>query len=305
MNKTASAPGKLFLMGEHAVVFGYSSLVAAVDRRIYIDVSKNKVRDEILAPGVDNARFVEAARDYFRKKYKIRESILITTEADFSDSLGLGSSAATTAATVYVLNDFFKKKLSLKKIFETSFKSILQIEKRAAGADIAAAVFGGVVYYTKRGKIIEPVSVRTALPLMVAYSGTKASTPALVAGVLSLYRRKPSFVKNIFDSMESIVKEGKTQLKAGNFVNFGHLLIRHHQLLQKLNISTPKLDRMVSVAVAAGAWGAKLSGAGGGDCMIAFVKDDKRQKVKAAIESVGGQIIDLQMTMEGVRPDIL
>lgn len=74
----------------------------------------------------------------------------------------------------------------------------------------------------------------------------------------------------------------------------------NHILLKKMGVSTQKLDDMVQASINAGAWGAKLSGAGGGDCMIALVADGKRSAVEKAIGDVGGEIIRVGVNTPGV-----
>lgn len=78
-------------------------------------------------------------------------------------------------------------------------------------------------------------------------------------------------------------------------------MTQNHALLQQLGVSIQKLDEMVEVANRAGAWGAKLSGAGGGDCMIALVSDEKRDNVVRAIEKVGGEVIHVGLNAKGVE----
>lgn len=75
----------------------------------------------------------------------------------------------------------------------------------------------------------------------------------------------------------------------------------NQNLLEKLGISTPTLDAMIVAARGAGACGAKLSGAGGGDCMIALADDEHRSAVADAITRAGGQVIDVETGVEGVR----
>jgi len=69
---------------------------------------------------------------------------------------------------------------------------------------------------------------------------------------------------------------------------------QNHKLLQELGVSTEKLDKMCEAAVVSGAYGAKLSGAGGGDCMIALVPENKIKNVESSIISVGGEIIKVK-----------
>lgn len=69
----------------------------------------------------------------------------------------------------------------------------------------------------------------------------------------------------------------------------GQLLNEHHNVLRDmLNISTPKIERMIKAALKSGAYGAKINGSGGGGCMFAYAPEDS-ERVKDAIEEEGGQ----------------
>jgi len=169
-----------------------------------------------------------------------------------------------------------------------------------SGFDIAAAVYGGTQYYVTGGKIIEPVNL-ASLPLVVGYSGIKADTPYYIRKVAEAFKYKKEELHDIFLSITDLVEEAKLGLQKEDFSQVGLCMTQNHSLLQKLGVSIPKLDEMVLAANASGAWGAKLSGAGGGDCMIALVSEDKRNDVIRAIEKVGGEVIHVGLNAQGVQ----
>lgn len=284
MNIKASAPGKLMLFGEHAVVYDYPCIVTTVDSRIYVEVEKNK-EFKVDAPQVKDLRFVEEAVKQFCKKYKVDNKILVKTYSDFSSKFGLGSSSAVTIATIKALGKLYEIEISKKEVFDLGYKVIRTIQKIGSGFDVASAVYEGTIYFVTAGKVIEPLSVKN-IPLVIGYSGTKASTTKIVKNL------KPDF--KIFDEIKQIVDEVKISLVNSDWKKSGELMNQNHKLLQELGVSTEKLDRMCQVAVSAGAYGAKLSGAGGGDCMIALIPADKRKNVESAIISVGGEILNIK-----------
>jgi len=284
MTVKASAPGKLMLFGEHAVVYGYPCIVKTVASRIYVEVEKSE-EFKIDAPQVKDPRFVEEAVKQFCEKYKVDNKILIKTYSDFSSKFGLGSSSAVTVATIKALSLFYKIDISKKEIFDLGFKVIRTIQKVGSGFDVASAVYEGTIYFVTGGKIIESLSVKD-LSLVIGYSGTKASTTKIVNNL------KPNF--KIFDQIKKIVEEAKVSLVNSDWKTTGGLMNRNHKLLQELGVSTEKLDAMCLAAVSAGAYGAKLSGAGGGDCMIALIPADKRKNVDSAIIRIGGEILNIK-----------
>lgn len=296
-----SAPGKLMLLGDYSVVYNYPCLVIAVDKRIYIEAEIIEgLKDEIITPQVQENSFVLKTVDIFKKKFAVTDAIRITTRADFSNTVGLGSSSAVTVATLEALNQLFKKNLSKRQLFDMCYAIVLSIQGVGSGFDIAAAVYGGIIYYVKGGKILEPLTVKK-LPLVVGYSGIKANTAEYIKKVAEKFKNRQSELNYILTSITTLVERARRGMEGGNFAKVGLCMIENHSLLQKLGVSIPKLDLMVSAAVQAGAWGAKLSGAGGGDCMIALVSTDKRKSVEQAIEQVGGEVIDIGLNAKGVE----
>lgn len=300
MSVIISAPGKLMLLGEHAVVYGYPCLVTAVDKRLYVEAELIPGdRDDIITPQVKESRFVLESIAHFKEKFNITSAVRIKTKGDFSHQVGLGSSSAVTVATFKALSYLFEKNLSLRQIFHMSYHVTIRIQGVGSGFDIASAVFGGTLEYVKPGKVIDPLFL-TSLPLVVGYSGIKADTPYYIRKVAEDFKSKKPLMEKIFLSITNLVHQAKQSLIDGNMKEVGNCLTANHMFLQQLGVSTPLLDRMVESSIASGAWGAKLSGAGGGDCMIALVKPDKRVAVEEAIRKTGGEIIDVNVNTKGL-----
>ncbi|MFZ2205975.1 MAG: mevalonate kinase [Microgenomates group bacterium] len=295
-----SAPGKLLLLGDYAVVYGHPCIVTAVDKRLYVEAKIIEAQEDVInTPQVKESRFVLETIAYMKEQFNLSASIQINTKGDFSHQVGLGSSSAVTVATVEALNQLFKLHLTKKDIFTISYKVNLLIQGVGSGFDIAAATYGKTIRYIKGGEELTELSLKS-LPLVVGYSGIKADTPYYIRKVAEAFKQRQSELNELFTSMHSLVDEATIALQKSDFQTVGNCFNNGHTILQKLGVSIPKLDSMVKVARNAGAWGAKLSGAGGGDCMIALVPPDKTQKVKDAIERVGGEIITVGLQANGV-----
>lgn len=289
------------LLGEHAVVYGNPCLVAAVDKRLHVEVEIIKSNeDEIIAPQVKESRFVLESIVHFKERFSIKKAVKITTKGDFSHSVGLGSSSAVTVATFKALSVLFNLPLSLREIFDLSYRVNLEIQGVGSGFDIAAATFGRTIYFVTGGKTIEPLNI-DSLPLVVGYSGIKADTPFYVRRVAEAFKTRKDEMNGLFSEIKGLVDQAKNKILEDNFESLGELMNNNHRLLQKLGVSIPSLDRMVEASLSGGAYGAKLSGAGGGDCMIALIDEKKRSAVEKAIENVGGEIITIDTNAEGVR----
>lgn len=318
-----SAPGKLMLLGEHAVVHGRPCLVTAVDARLHMTLTAAPVDDvfTIEAPdvGVEGARrrmaeafaggqalargtrFIESSLALFRDQFGWSGGVHIRTRSDFASTLGLGSSSATVACTLYGLAALTGRALDPHTLFELGLEAIRRVQTLGSGFDLAAAIFGGTLLYQnaapRRIERLDP----PPLPLVVAYSGVKADTTTLVRDVGERLARRPGDVNAIFDVMGNLAMEGRDALVAGAWAHLGELMDMQHGLAHALGVDGAKLAALVFAARAAGAYGAKLSGAGGGDCVIALAAPERRAAVEAALEAAGGSIVRSAPHAPGVR----
>lgn len=271
--------GKLLLFGDFAVVYGQPCLVAAIDRYVTVKPVK-KIGQE--------SKFVAAARKMFAAKYgPVDFGFKIH---GFSSQYGLGSSAAVTVAVVQAMFENKNIKVTKKELFNFCYQVVKQVQGVGSGFDLAAAIYGGVVYFVTGGKKIERLAVKE-LPLVVGYSGIKADTASMVS-------QAASKINNQFLSQSAkVVEQAKTALIKKDWAKAGELMSQNQQLLNQLEVSTPKLDELIQAALKAGAYGAKLSGAGGGDCMIALASDDKKPAVETAISQAGGQVLKVNLSL--------
>jgi mevalonate kinase len=315
----ASAPGKLLLFGEHAVVHGYPCIVTAVDQRLTVTVRKNgenifhldapdvglsaysKTLADLGKKSLPKAvAFIEMLYKRFLEKLPQKEGIVVTTKSDFSSLFGFGSSSAVTVAFAKALTTLYGLDLSKNELFELCYKAVIDVQGVGSGFDIAAAIWGGTIYYISPAKIVETLPI-LHLPLVVGYTGIKADTPTLVRSVQNLQKHEPQRVTYIFEQICNIVNQGREALIAGDWGLVGRLMTQNQLLLRELHVSGVKLDELISAAENNSSYGAKLSGAGGGDCMVAIAGESKRVQVERAIEDAGGTIMKVDLDAEGVR----
>lgn len=289
-----SVPGKLMIMGEHAVVYGYPCIVSAVNKYLTVKINSSKEKkDIIITPGFSDNRFVKEALISFRDKFSLKESIVLKTRSELGN-FGLGSSAAVTVAILKALAEFFSLPLSRKELFNFAYKIVQKVQGIGSGFDVAAAIYGGTIYFSKKGEVIESLPI-SGMNLVVGYSGVKAETVSLVNLVRQKKEDYPKKTEEIFRNIAELVEKAKMAILTKDWTRLGMLMNFNQDYLEDLGVSVEKLNNMILVARKAGAYGAKLSGAGGGDCIIAVVSEDKRKQVEQAIEIVGGKIIDVKV----------
>jgi len=316
---TVSAPGKLMLLGDHAVVYNRPCLVTAVNHRFEAQISKLKTPKIILnAKDVDlekykknlkelgkgnipkAAQFVEIAVRNFHKACPLKHGVSITTSSQFKASFGFGSSSAAAVCTIKGLAELSGIKLTKREIFDLGYKTVLDVQGVGSGFDVAAAVYGGTLYFVTGGEEIKSLSTKQ-IPLVVGYTGIKGDTATIVKDLAERSKKNPTVTNSIFDTIADLVDQGKDDLDNQDWQSFGDLMRVNHGLLSQLRVSTEKLDDLVTASLGAGAYGAKLSGAGGGDCMIALVSPETKHSVEEAIIGAGGELINIKTSAPGVQ----
>ena len=128
----------------------------------------------------------------------------------------------------------------------------------------------------------------------------KANTAKIIKNVAKKYQREKKKIDNLFKHITQLVNKGRRELENNNLKEFGKLMIEDHFVLKELGVSTGRLDNLVNASIRAGSFGAKLSGAGGGDIMIALTSESNRKSVEKAIEEAGGEVIKVETGIEGV-----
>lgn len=323
-----SAPGKLMLFGEHSVVFGHPCIVTAVDRRLSITVEENGEELFVLdAPDLGlraysknikdlgnknlpkEVSFIETCYKLFLQQHPQKKTIHVCSKNEFKSSYGLGSSSASTVAFARALSEFYDVPMSNNQLFDLCYQTVLEVQGVASGFDIASAIWGGTIYYvtpqSKYGKldrrqIVKPITV-DKLPFLVGYTGIKADTATLIRMVQNLHSENKPTVNRIFADITLLVEQARKTLQQQDWPHLGLLMNENQTLLRRLQVSSIELENLIVASKTAGTLGAKLSGAGGGDCMLALTNEDNEKVIAKEIKKAGGKVIDVRMGEEGVR----
>lgn len=292
----SSAPGTLFLFGEHAVVYGEPAIPCAIDRRTTVTAnqrSDNDIRidapalrfDEVTIkyndgpPTVDiptgrvrrAIRYVDTAIDHAQAITDSAAGLDITVESDIPIGAGLGSSAAVTVATLDAAVRAYGGAMASTDLAERAYRVESEAQDgEASRAQTYCATMGGAVRI--EGEEHEPVTA-PELPFVVGYDGGGTDTGDIVAEVRAL-REKHSFIADTVTAIGDLVRNGETVLATGDTDTLGQLMDINHGLLTALGVSSRSLDALAWTARDAGALGAKLTGAGRGGCIVALDPTD-------------------------------
>jgi mevalonate kinase len=297
--------GKVILLGEHSVVHGRPALAKAVPNGAEVTAvpSRSGLTTLSISPwGVqlDTGPLPIAPHEKLQAALKIArdfydDDVELTLSATMylPGGAGMGSSAALGVAVLRAMDEARGVERPEQEIFERSLVWERVFHGNPSGIDNAMATHGGLAIF-RRGS--EPLSERLKpfVPrhpprLLAGYSGPSPSTALMVQGVADLLARKPEDTNRQFDAIAAVVNNGKLALEQGNMRDLGQLMTMNHMILASyFLLSTPELEKMISVAKAAGALGAKVTGGGGGGCMIALVDNDEAYAaVKAGLAALG------------------
>jgi len=299
-----SAPGKLILFGEHAVVFGEPALSTAIDLRAEVYA---RPHGQWLADGKSlydpRYVYVKAAVG----KAAAASPMWLEVRSALPEGSGLGSSAAVTVATLGAMHGRHGS-FDPSHIAREAFEVELAVQGRASPIDTTTATAGGAILATPEkdeGLLwsIERDGRRwflhhRKLPpmrLVVGFTGVSALTGPLVAGVRELVDAKPE-ARRWIEEIGEITIQGLRALQARDWARAGALMDRDHELLNALGVGHPLLDKLV-VAARPSSHGAKLTGAGGGGSMIALT--DHPEETAAAITAAGGRAFVVHAESKG------
>jgi mevalonate kinase len=289
-----SAPGSLMLFGEHAVLHGELAVVVAVKHYIHVklipipnSVSDRKVRiisqefGEYVAK-LDNliiekpyAYALAAIKQYLPS---ISQGFCLQITAEFPAKIGFGSSAAVTVAVIGALLLWLEKKPpELIKLYKLAVKAIRLVYGVGSGADVAASVFGGVIAY--RIKPLRMQKIANSLPLVAIYSGDKIPTYRVIALVKEKSDKFKLIYKKIYQLIGQCSKEAIKAIKKKDYIRLGQLMNIQYGLQDSLGVNNSVLSEIVfALRAEKNIFGAKISGAGLGDCVIGLGKITKNKK---------------------------
>lgn len=302
MPARASAPGKVILLGEHAVVYGQPALAVPVTHvqatatvtplpagtaDIWIE-AQDLGRRYPLAAAHPQDPLAVAARLVLERcaPGAARPGFTLSVRSTIPIASGLGSGAAVCTAVVRALAAALGQAPDAAAVSDLVYETEKLLHGTPSGIDNTVIAYGQPVFFV-RGQPPEPFRVAAPFQLLIADTGLASPTKVAVGDVRAAWQREPAPFQARFDAIGALVRAARAHLEAGQPEALGPLMTRNHTLLRELTVSCAELDALVDAAQAAGALGAKLSGGGRGGNMIALVTAATAARVETALRQAG------------------
>lgn len=313
----ATAPGKIILFGEHAVVYGRPAIAVPMSQVRATAVVETGAQEGIrlIAPDLGQDAMlnetdlddpIAAVIEQFRQSAELEHlpHLQVTVTSQIPIASGLGSGAAITAAVIRALAQF----MQLDALIEDEAVSRLtyEVEKlhhgTPSGIDNTVVSYERPVYFVRQQpqNRIEPFAVAWPLTFLVADTGVRSSTKIAVGDVRQAWQADTATFEHLFNECGRLTDAARVAIERGHLAEIGALMQENHTILQQMTVSSPELDHLVYHAMQAGALGAKLSGAGRGGNMIALIEPEMEMAVSAALTRAGAKSI-LKTTLQPTK----
>ena len=299
---TATAPGKIILFGEHAVVFGRPAIavpVTEVRARAIVSADPRAPSGGVIVKAPDiglDMKLVEMSDDHplaytirvVQSEFKIVQlpGCTIRVTSTIPIAAGMGSGAAVSVALIRALSGFLGQKISVELVSALAYEVEKLHHGTPSGIDNTVVTYAKPVYYQKGG-LIEGLNIMAPTTFVIGDTGIASTTAAAVGDVRKAWQENPQQYEHIFDQIAGIVQSAHRFIEDGDPNKLGLLMDENQLLLEKMKVSSPALENLIIAARRAGALGAKLSGAGQGGNMIAVVNPTSAPDVANALEQAG------------------
>ena len=307
-----SGYGKVILFGEHFVVHGVPGIVSAIDATTDAEVKKAQkglnVRDERkTAKGYSEDKRLQQIESIERMLKAMGIDTKTPLDIWIGGTLpgfsGLGASAASSVAIARAIAQELGIQISDEKINIVAYEAEKAYAGNPSGIDNTAATYGGLMWFKKNPvggqDLVQKLHVRRPIEIVIGSTGKVANTKAMVEGVAERKAKNPAKYNPIFKQAENLAVAGRKALESYDLKKLGDLMNENHRILQEIGVSSKELDLLVEMARKQGAFGAKLTGGGGGGCMVALTPGKEVQgKVASAFKTAGFEFLSTKIGIQ-------
>lgn len=312
------SPGKSILFGEHFVVYGYSSIIFAIDRKLGISINfKNKIQRSNNVPKIRiftnlgfNAEIIDSKINLSNDSkpvsylvvdnlYKILNYLIIKNKHEnFNNNIditkididvfinsdipiggGLGSSSAFCVSLISSFYHEMEKQVDKKFICDYAIETEKIINENTSGLDCSICTFGGIGIYNKHLGLRKLNCDIHNFPFLIIDTGITHNTFELVEQVKKIKNEDNAAFKNLCNEYENIFESSLKSLENKNMGDLGILMNENHALLKNLNLSNSVIDKIVHICEMGGTFGTKITGAGGGGCILSLIDNSEKKLV--------------------------
>ncbi len=301
MSYKATAPGKIILFGEHAVVYGRPALAVPVTqvsasveisdsarKGIWIDAPDIDLHAELNTLSSDHPLAAVIHNLLFTLRIDPFPSLNIKIDSAIPVASGLGSGAAVSVALLRALSHHLGRRVTDEEINAFTFEIEKLHHGTPSGIDNTVVTYAKPVYFVK-GQPLETFKVGKPFTMVIGGTGIPAPTRESVGDVRKLWEADKLKWEGVFDKVGVIAEQARKKIEDGRWEALGGLMDQNHLLLQEMTVSSSELDKLVLAARKAGALGAKLSGGGRGGNMIALVNPAAADTVAKSLMDAGAK----------------
>lgn len=299
MKFKGTAPGKIILFGEHAVVYTQPAIaipVHEVQAIVWVSPSEDGI-SRVISPAINLTVEIHDCDPAFWGKevmIGVRNALglanfppfLMEVESTIPVASGLGSGAAVAVAGIRGLAAFVERPMTDEQVNAIAFETEKLHHGTPSGIDNTVISFGMPVYF-EREQPIETFKTGHPFQIVIGDTGIPSPTALTVGDVRRAWLKDPQHYNRIFETIGDIAREARKAIESGENEKLGPLMNENHRWLYEIGVSSPELDRLVYAARLAGATGAKLSGGGRGGNMVALANADNVETITEALLSAG------------------
>jgi mevalonate kinase len=304
MKAVAEAPAKVIITGEHFVVHGAWALAAALPRRVRAEAfeapSLRVVSDRVPVRDKAAIRPALALVEAMAQRFSFSPRLGVSIHSEVPEGAGLGSSAATMVATAAAVAKLKSLRLTVDELISISMVGEKAVHGRPSGVDPTVCAIGGVVLF-RPGRRPRKVALTGNRVLLISYSGVKRSTRRLIDRVSGARERFPALFTGLAEAVGESSLLSSRRLTDNDMKGLGRLLTYNHAVLSAVGASSSSLDGLVNLNLSLGAYGAKLTGAGGGGSVVAVAPKRKEKRVISGLKARGFETFRAEVPVEGVR----
>lgn len=313
MKSKASAPGKVILFGEHFVVYGLRAILCAIDKRITVTselISERKISiksniGELELPTDEPIKKIKSPLKpfFFIAKKLISEhnnnsGVKILVESEIPSGVGLGSSSASCvagAASISRLFENYKK----EQVLRLSIEAEKTIFENTSGADCSVCTFGGLGLYDKKNGFSK-IDSKSDINLIIVNSMMKHSTKSVVSQVQKFKEKNPNEFSKLCQKESNLVSEVLKMLEINDLKGIGKKMSENQEFLEKIGVSNEKLRELIRNSEYF-SLGSKITGAGGGGCIISLTTKENLKKNLGVLAEKNYECFSAKIDFEGLH----